>query len=1322
MAMAGPSSAYSDLDLYICALDNEFGFRLAGNAMRWTPTHSFNKSDEGRCCRHLRFLWYKDIRYASHYLDDAVRWLRESIPWDSRVKSLASFKRILANQENKAIHESNSNSPNKRTLSRSANNSFQDLDGSNVILPEDRSRDISFTTDTSANSFNDSSTKVFSFGAGASDTTQNTSFSTVNGNSLSRPDLNLNVADESLKHIQRNNEAPSVADPFWQPAVSFLSPHKSFREPVTTDLDGEDTEPATPVDSLHSTPQKRKIVDDISPSARKTRVVGHDVAPPPPPLDFRFRMLRHQGLFVSELPSAWNDAPWRVRYEYIRLGQLYGVDWQDFPLEPCAKFKQHSALVDAIKTQAAANVDLWQEQTVEFPSPSAWEAAASNNPNEVPPNLMLAGKLKYAESRSYKSILNLSLSPLRLDLKAHRFAHKYGAHRFLRLSIPSFRTRPGRVNERELRDALAEWLSEPNKRLIGCLWTVLYLKPGDTKKKGKHRSDVSEFEAFLFATEGPGLESISIEQAVGWYMPLALNGSYAAMKMYSRLELGFSRTLRSVTFKPSQVFEVPDRLADGAEEDVSLQDPAFDWNYQFDTNTVMNDGCSRVSAAAARLAWEKMGKFGPLPSAFQGRIGCAKGMWIVQRETPDTEGAIWIELSKSQRKFYRHEEDFDDSACYDPVRLTLNISCWPEKPVPSTLYREFLPILEDRGVPRATLIDYVAETMQSYTSQWLEAVDSGVALRRWLQETETFTTDQEGVEVAQWDGSRRKSKNLADKAKSLLEAGFEPRSFRYLAELTSKIVSWKLAFISNELKIQISKSTFLFGVADPTGCLGPNEIHLDPEITEGAQFVGSVDALVARHPALRRSDIQRVKIVFKPELMHLRHIAVFPVTGTFPLAGKLQGGDYDGDCFWICWEPKLVLPFRNAPAPTRTPQPESLGIKVNRTTCRDSWTSDPTLRTFLSQAFEFQMQPQQLGKCTNFLEKFRYSTGQLQGSDFEKLADIHDLIIDAPKNGYTLTDQAWSELISSLDVPLRQLVDPAYKNLASQGLFSSANESTKRDDIIDYLVFHVAREKSRGFVKDLEESLHQIASTWEESLVRPLKLVQEQYRGDPEICAVLNRLMPNDVSPIIRPWLDAGIMSSRALSQGQNDVEAVWAAARDQCSELFKALKPRLEDDGVLDPTDSRYKIRADPCSNPTVKAWLLNVTDHGMSHWDAIKTAALYKHFHPRPDFIFHIAGYNLCRIKAESLTTSVNRPEICTTAIFSHLKMRKRKFDEINADARHFVEDECTLTGANDSISEEEDEFHDANESVNGISQSFADSSLDETANVLFAPYLST
>jgi len=78
-------------------------------------------------------------------------------------------------------------------------------------------------------------------------------------------------------------------------------------------------------------------------------------------------------------------------------------------------------------------------------------------------------------------------------------------------------------------------------------------------------------------------------------------------------------------------------------------------------------------------------------------------------------------------------------------------------------------------------------------------------------------------------------------------------------------VSWNLSQLSGSLNVELGKSTMVIGIADPIGCLKPNEIHLafssnfsDNISDYSYNFLHNVDALVARHPSLRRSDIQKV--------------------------------------------------------------------------------------------------------------------------------------------------------------------------------------------------------------------------------------------------------------------------------------------------------------------------------------------------------------------------------------------------------------------------------------------------------------------------------
>ena len=78
-------------------------------------------------------------------------------------------------------------------------------------------------------------------------------------------------------------------------------------------------------------------------------------------------------------------------------------------------------------------------------------------------------------------------------------------------------------------------------------------------------------------------------------------------------------------------------------------------------------------------------------------------------------------------------------------------------------------------------------------------------------------------------------------------------------------VSSSLKQVCSQFRVPIGRSTMLLGVADPLGCLQPDEIHLafSSQFTEDGTglslpYLHDEPALVARHPSLRNSDIQKV--------------------------------------------------------------------------------------------------------------------------------------------------------------------------------------------------------------------------------------------------------------------------------------------------------------------------------------------------------------------------------------------------------------------------------------------------------------------------------
>ena len=56
-----------------------------------------------------------------------------------------------------------------------------------------------------------------------------------------------------------------------------------------------------------------------------------------------------------------------------------------------------------------------------------------------------------------------------------------------------------------------------------------------------------------------------------------------------------------------------------------------------------------------------------------------------------------------------------------------------------------------------------------------------------------------------------------------------------------------------------------------------------------------MEVLVTRNPCLHPGDLQKFKVVERPELSHLTDCIVFPIRGKRPSADMMSGGDLDGD-------------------------------------------------------------------------------------------------------------------------------------------------------------------------------------------------------------------------------------------------------------------------------------------------------------------------------------------------------------------------------------------------------------------------------------------
>lgn len=98
-------------------------------------------------------------------------------------------------------------------------------------------------------------------------------------------------------------------------------------------------------------------------------------------------------------------------------------------------------------------------------------------------------------------------------------------------------------------------------------------------------------------------------------------------------------------------------------------------------------------------------------------------------------------------------------------------------------------------------------------------------------------------------------------------------------------------------RIQILDSRLVFGICDPWGVLKEGEcaVKITSDADGVARALKGTQVLVTRNPCWHPGDLQKLKVVEKPELAHLVDCIVFPIRGRRPPADMMSGGDLDGD-------------------------------------------------------------------------------------------------------------------------------------------------------------------------------------------------------------------------------------------------------------------------------------------------------------------------------------------------------------------------------------------------------------------------------------------
>lgn len=369
---------------------------------------------------------------------------------------------------------------------------------------------------------------------------------------------------------------------------------------------------------------------------------------------------------------------------------------------------------------------------------------------------------------------------------------------------------------------------------------------------------------------------------------------------------------------------------------------------------------------------------------------------------------------------------------------------------------------------------------------------------------------------------------------------------------------------------------------------------------------------------------------------------------------KVASGDYDGDQAWVCWDPDIVQPFRNADVP---PPPELgyYGIEKDNSKVADFFAQPDYINMFLRHAFSFNLQASMLGICTLYHESYCYHQNAMDSSQAVSMAFLLGNLVDSAKGGFQFDEAKWAAYLKKNG--LRTLSKPAYKD---------RQKAKPTDHLIDNLVFVVAKRAREKALSEFDKHFVDV-SPRDDDLFRIRNEEVEQAKTNKPLAQVLKNLeadlkpintfwrinaRPEDADDDLRPPRKPGLPSFRTI------VERVRAD--------FVSLKPTLDDPPPTETSDR-------------ISSWQRDHARGRSSYWDLLKASVAFYHYF-QSSFIWHMAGIELGEIKATARGRGTYRAVV--GEVFDALKLDRRVAD--GARRRELFERE-----GGRGVQEEEDEF---------------------------------
>ena len=806
------------------------------------------------------------------------------------------------------------------------------------------------------------------------------------------------------------------------------------------------------------------------------------------------------------------------------------------------------------------------------------------------------------------------VKPPRKDDKSTIFEDKFGRDRIMQVTTTTYHRPPSGFNGQDVQTPFLEMLGRKHE-MFGRTWALFLVqdKKMRSAELGSMKSDI--YHIFYFAVSGVGIQPISISEFLDWALDFRTNADEKSCKLFARLDLFMSRTQRGPTLREDQVeFDVEDEVATIVPGDPRFVDPDLGNPCKsLDKPKIMTEGNSIASAYLFdRL--RKDGLVDYVPSVVQIRLGGNKG--TLQRDQCDRflDGVppeVLMQVRKSMNKVKRERR-------YDPELYTLRINAFSGPARPSHIYPGSLPIFVDRGVPKQVFYYLATQQVEQEVQEFRSVVQNGAKFRQWMHSQQNLSeraTRELGIGVLAGLPRQQTEKIIA-----LLEAGFEATQCRFLADEILAQLNRQLDAKGKNFKMALPRSTVLIGIPDPIGILKPDEVHLcfrepfpDPSGQTFSSWDG-LDIILQRNPALSSSDIQKATCVRNAELdrIGLHDVFVFSIQGQQPLADKLSGGDYDGDTFWGSVEPKITEKFENAPAPMKTPSPESFGIGVDSTKTSDDITipasalqplDDNEVSKWALNKSAFRMAPSMLGIVTREHEALVYTENDINSAKANSLVHLHDLLVDADKNGYRYAAADWKKTKQDLGIP-RNLRKPAHRH------FTSINEDKENeqkpdineDNVVDYIYYKIVEPNNQRAYDSAKKQLSE-AKVLDPDLN---KFYEDIFNSGPPDSTIRSELSEiRDAFKSLKEVWDLGYIKYK-------NKQWSWDAFVMDCRKRYLAIQPKN-------------------MAHPSVKEWIRR-QGATPTVWEKLKASGMAKCMRWEGDsrMLFNVAGDHLIFLKA--------------------------------------------------------------------------------------------